>query len=77
MFKAGWLRKVHAEQFHCSPSPSESPDPDVGGWTGGAGGMAWILGGNGGGAVNEKKVLDIRSGLFFFPSYQCSIMFYL
>lgn len=50
LFKAGWLRKVHAEQLHCSPSPSESPEPDKP-WTGGAGGMAFILGGKGGGGA--------------------------
>ena len=37
LFRAGRLRNVHAEQFHISPSPSESPDP-VGGCGGGAGG---------------------------------------
>lgn len=53
LFKAGWFRRVQAEQLHCSPSPSESPDP-VGGCWGGAGGMAWIRGGKGGGGAETK-----------------------
>ena len=49
LFNAGWFKNVQAEQFHCSPSPSESPDPMMG-CRGGGGGTWDILGGRGGGA---------------------------
>ena len=60
LFNAGWFRNVHAEQFHCSPSPSESPDPMIG-CRGGGGGTWDILGGRGGGTEMEHKIVKITN----------------
>lgn len=58
LFRAGWLRNVQAEQLHCSPSASESPEFTIG-WLGGAGGIwftAEIRGGRGGGTVTVSNI---------------------
>ena len=59
LFNAGWFKKVHAEQFHCSPSPSESPDPMIG-CRGGGGGTWDILGGRGGGTERKQHCVILQ-----------------